>query len=55
MREEAEGTTIELIKETISKIKQALNEEKRERADNEETLIAILEKTCLKLNNITHL
>jgi len=52
MREEVEGTTVDLIKETISKIKDALNEEKRERNENEETLIAILEKTCLKLSSI---
>ena len=55
MREEAEGTVIDLIKETINKVKDALSEEKKERTETEETLIGILENTCIKLNSISQM
>ena len=44
-----------MIKDTIGKIQEELSSEKKDRARTEETLINLLEETCMKLNAVSQM
>jgi hypothetical protein len=44
-----------MLKDMITKIKMELETERKNREDNEETLLSLLEETCTKLNVATQL
>lgn len=43
----------EVISELVERVKGEINEEKKEREDNEDTLLTILENTCMKIESVT--
>lgn len=50
-REETEEAILEMLKDMVGKIKNEIENERRERLQNNETLLGLLEDTCLKFGN----
>jgi hypothetical protein len=50
-REETEEAILEMLKDMVGKIKNEIENERRERLQNNETLLGLLEYTCLKFGN----
>lgn len=44
---------LELLRDMVSRIKQEIDTEKREREQSEEALLQLLEETCGKLSVVT--
>jgi len=44
-----------MLKDVVSKVKTEIETEKKEREMTEETLLGLLEETCNKLNQASHM
>ena len=44
---------LEILRDMINRIKQEIESERKDREENEETLLSLLEDTCSKLNSAT--
>lgn len=49
MREESESAIFEMLKDLVSRVKSEIEDEKHQREESQESLLALLEEACNKM------